>query len=214
MKTPRTTNSFGIAAVPRPLIILLMILPAIRLSSISASEAPEVQTAPLARFTYTQYHMGIQARLIVYAPDQKTAEDACTAAFARIAALDAIMSDYRQDSELNRLCNKAGGPPVYISPDLFFVLQRAQEVAELTEGAFDVTAAPLIQLWRASRSAGVLPEPKAIEEAKRLVGWRKLILDSRPRTASERGRRGRRSGPGVHQSLHIHFGGHRTVRGH
>ncbi len=54
----------------------------------------------LTRFTYTEYHMGEDARLVVYAPDAQTAKKACKAAFDRIAQLDAMMSDYRKDSEL------------------------------------------------------------------------------------------------------------------
>src|SRR5436309_1517776 len=83
--------------------------------------APEHQNTRtperLNRFSYTQYHMGIDARLVVYAPDQKTAEDACIAAYARIAELDSIMSDYRRDSELMRLCEKAGRELVPVSKD-------------------------------------------------------------------------------------------------
>jgi len=136
----------------------------------------------LLRYTYTQYHMGVDARLVVYAPDLPTAERACIAAFARMAALDTIMSDYRRDSELMRLCAKAGGPPVRVSPDLFVVLRRAQEMAERTGGAFDVTAGPLITLWRKARKTGVLPEAAEIEAARKLVGWKKVVLDERART--------------------------------
>jgi thiamine biosynthesis lipoprotein len=142
----------------------------------------------LTRFSYTEYHMGVDARLVVYAPDQRTAEDACAAAFARIAALDSIMSDYRWDSELMRLCARAGRPrsgpsrPVRVSPELFLVLRRAQAVARQSGGAFDVTVGPLVALWRQARKSGVLPDPAAIERARRLVGWQKLRLDERART--------------------------------
>src|SRR5579862_9099104 len=49
----------------------------------------------LARFEYKEYHMGVDVRIVVYAPDQPTAERACAAAFERFAELDTIMSDYR-----------------------------------------------------------------------------------------------------------------------
>jgi len=127
--------------------------------------------------------MGVDARLVFYAPDQQTAERAGAAAFARIASLDTIMSDYRRDSELNRLSDGAGGPPVRVSPDLFRVLRRALEVSEHSGGAFDVTVAPLILLWRKARREGVLPAPAALARARRLVGWRKLLLDEKARTA-------------------------------
>jgi thiamine biosynthesis lipoprotein len=121
--------------------------------------------------------MGIDARIVVYAPNSKTAETACEAAFRRVAELEAIMSDYRPDSELMRLCAKAGGPPVHVSPDLFRILQRSQLIAKQTDGAFDVTVGPLIQLWRKARRETKLPDPMTIANAKRAVGWQKMTLD-------------------------------------
>lgn len=135
-----------------------------------------------ARFAFTEYHMGVDARLVVYAPNRTAAETACIAAFARIAALDSIMSDYRRDSELTRLSEHSGGTRVHVSKDLFRVLCRAQEVAARSRGAFDVTVGPLIALWRAARKTGVLPGPAELERARGLVGWQKLRLDERSGT--------------------------------
>lgn len=136
----------------------------------------------LTRFTYTEYLMGVDARIVVYATDKTTAERACTAAFARIADLDSMMSDYRIDSELMRLCDKAGGPAVKVSPELFKVLLRAQEISRRSDGAFDVTVGPLVRLWRKARKSGTLPAPSEIARARRLVGWRKMILDEPAQT--------------------------------
>ncbi len=126
--------------------------------------------------------MGIDARLVVYATDKTAAEKACSAAFARIAVLDGIMSDYRKDSELMRLCDKAGGPAVPVSVDLYTVLKRAQDVSRRTGGAFDVTVGPLVQVWRAARRAAKLPTEADILAAKKLVGWRKMRFNDRDRT--------------------------------
>jgi len=131
----------------------------------------------LERFTFTQYHMGVDARLVLYAPSLEAAENAGRAAFARIAELDSIMSDYRRDSELNKLCEKAGGPPVVVSPDLFKVFQRARAVSIATRGGFDITAAPVIQLWRAARRTAKLPTADEIAAARKLVGYEEMTLD-------------------------------------
>lgn len=137
--------------------------------------------ATLTRFSFTEYHMGVDARIVVYAPDQSTAEKACSAAFDRIAELDSIMSDYRKESELNRLCAKAGGPPVWVSKDLFLVLQKAREMSRRSNGAFDISVGPMIALWRPARKNGILPDQASIKDAKRLVGYRKIRLDPKVR---------------------------------
>lgn len=131
----------------------------------------------LERFTFTQYHMGVDARLVLYAPNLEAAETAGRAAFARIAELDSMMSDYRKDSELNRLCEKAGGPPVVVSHDLFKVFVRAHAVSRATRGGFDITAAPIVQLWRAARRTAKLPSAEDIAAARKLVGYEKMTLD-------------------------------------
>ncbi len=136
------------------------------------------------RFTFTEYHMGIDARLVVYAPDEQTARSACEFAFKRIAQLEAIMSDYRPDSELMRLSAKAGEGPVPVSEDLFKVLERAQQIAKQSEGSFDITVGPLVQLWRKARKDKQLPTLAEIDKAKALVGWTKLKLDKRKRAAT------------------------------
>jgi thiamine biosynthesis lipoprotein len=112
----------------------------------------------LTRFEYTEPHMGTKFQMIVYATDEKTARAATAAAFARVADLDGIMSDYRPTSELMQLCDKAGGDPVKVSDELFFVLSKAQEVSKLSDGAFDVTVGPVVRLWRLARKTGRLPD--------------------------------------------------------
>src|SRR5437763_12122427 len=119
-------------------------------------QTASADNSSLKRYEYKQYHMGVDVRIVAYAPNQETAERGCTAAFERFAELDSIMSDYRPNSELMRLCDKAGGPPVPVSKDLFIVLKRAQEVARLSDGAFDITCGPLIKLWREARKTHVL----------------------------------------------------------
>jgi thiamine biosynthesis lipoprotein len=126
--------------------------------------------------------MGVAVRLVVYAPKESVAQDACRAAFDRFEELEQVMSDYRPTSELMRLCDRAGGPPVRVSRDLYDVLSRSQEVSRRSDGAFDVTVGPLVKLWRTSRKNLTLPTPEEIAEAKAKVGWRKMLLDPKKRT--------------------------------
>src|SRR5579872_3183618 len=134
------------------------------------------------RFEYTEPHMGTQFQIIVYAADKDTADKAARAAFDRIAELDAIMSDYKDSSELMKLCAKAGGDPVPVSDDLFFVLSKAVEASAKSDGAFDVTVGPVVRLWRHSRRTRKLPDADDLKKALALVGYKSIKLDAAKRT--------------------------------
>jgi thiamine biosynthesis lipoprotein len=128
--------------------------------------------------------MGTLINITLYAPEPSAAKDAAAAAFQRIDALEDILSDYQADSELMRLCDQPFGTPVPVSAELFDVLQRAQKISKLSDGAFDVTVGPYIRLWRFARKRKVLPTPAEIATARAAVGWQKLRLDSRACTVT------------------------------
>lgn len=128
--------------------------------------------------------MGVQARIVLYAPDEAVARKAARAAFDRIAALEDVMSDYRPGSEVRRLCVQPAGTPVPVSADLFAVLERAVWLSRLSDGAFDVTVAPVVQLWRTARRSGRLPSEAARRAALARVGWRHVRLDAAARTVT------------------------------
>ncbi len=137
---------------------------------------------PFKRFAFDEAHMGTRFRIVLYATNEPAARDAARAAFDRIAAFDDCMSDYKPDSELMRLCARAGGDAVVVSPELFTVLEKAREVAEKSDGAFDVTVGPVVHLWRLARRTARLPNPEKLAKARALVGYRNMRLDPAHRT--------------------------------
>ncbi|UCD76263.1 MAG: FAD:protein FMN transferase, partial [Phycisphaerales bacterium] len=160
-------------------VLLLVILIVSPLTLCCCSSSPQT----LQRFEYAQIIMGIEARIILYAPEESVARSAARSAFDRMVRLESAMSDYRLDSELMRVCESGeGGKPVSISDDLYRVLDRARSFSEATDGAFDVTIGPVVQLWRDARRSGALPAPKAISRAQEAVGWKNLILEPESRT--------------------------------
>ena len=138
------------------------------------------------RFEYVDPEMGVDFHLKFYAKDRPAAERIARQAYARVEALNGIFSDYEPGSELNRLCHRPAGQPVKVSPELFDILQRSQKLARETGGAFDITAGPMIRLWRAARKQQKLPDPNAIAAVKSRVGFEKIILNPRDRTVTLR----------------------------
>jgi thiamine biosynthesis lipoprotein len=136
----------------------------------------------LRRYEAVEPVMGTLARVTVYTPDEQTAKAAFRAAFDRLHELDGILSDYKPDSELNRITTTGAGRATPVSGDLFAVLRAAQDLAEATRGAFDVTQAPVIRLWREARRTGRMPDAAALRQGSARGGFRKLHLDEQRRT--------------------------------
>jgi thiamine biosynthesis lipoprotein len=138
----------------------------------------------LQRFEFQRPEMGLPFRLVLYANGATAATNAAEAAFARIAELNHILSDYEDESELSRLSRSSGsGSAVSLSPDLWRVLAKAEEVSRASDGAFDITVGPLVQLWKRARRQRELPATNLITQARQSVGWRSVELDPKRKTA-------------------------------
>ncbi|HQU43264.1 MAG TPA: FAD:protein FMN transferase [Pirellulales bacterium] len=138
----------------------------------------------LHRFAYQRTLMGAAVKIILYAPQERSANLAAEAAFDRIAELDRILSDYKPDSELSKLSDTAGkGRVVPLGTDLWTVLERSQQLAERSGGAFDVTVGPYVRLWRRARRNKEFPAAERLAEARAAVGYQKLQLDPSRHTA-------------------------------
>jgi thiamine biosynthesis lipoprotein len=148
---------------------------------LGAHSAPAADT--LARYEFTEPQMGVPFKIVVYAAEDEIANRAARAAFARIEKLNAILSDYEDDSELVRLSR--GSPhdaPATVSDDLFRVLALSQELAQRSDGAFDVSVGPLVQLWRRARRQRALPASDLLQRARAAVDYRAIKLDAKQQT--------------------------------
>ncbi|UCE46817.1 MAG: FAD:protein FMN transferase, partial [Phycisphaerales bacterium] len=129
-----------------------------------------------------QLVMGTFARVVVVAESQDAGLKCVRAAMAEIHKVDELMSDYKDDSEIGQVNKKAAKERVPVSDSTFEVLRKSVEFSKLTDGAFDITVGPLMDLFRQAKENGVAPTSEQIAEAKSKVGFEKLKLDSDKRT--------------------------------
>lgn len=142
----------------------------------------EVKSASALRYEYQQVHMGTRFTLTFYADSKEAADKGANTAYARIAELDAQLSHYKDDSELSKLCRASGsGEWTSASEELWLMLTRSVDLSRRTDGAFDVTVGPLVQLWRRSRRRKELPSDDLLKETRRRVGFRLIELDPKKR---------------------------------
>ena len=170
---PGPSTARRAATFPRGASLGMTTLSGILLMLVGMARAESLQ-----RFVFEKAEMGLPFRVTLFAADETTAKAAADAAFARIAVLNSIFSDYDPDSELSRLSRTAGqGKAVPVSRELWNVLERSRALSERTDGAFDVTVGPLVNVWRRARRKQELPDAALLAEMKARVGWRHMKLD-------------------------------------
>jgi len=108
-----------------------------------------------------------------------TGNEGVTAAARRVMDIDNTMSVFKPDSEISRINAGAGMDFVAVSGETMGILKRSLYFSALSEGAFDITAAPLIDLWGIGKKQHVIPGEAEIQQAKDLVGYRGLVLDEK-----------------------------------
>lgn len=100
-------------------------------------------------------------------------KEAVKIAFNEISRIERLLSKYNPESEVSKL-NKFG--TLKASPETFYVIKKAKEFYSLSNGAFDITVAPLMEIWGFTSKQYSLPSEEKIKEALKLVGSNKIIL--------------------------------------
>jgi thiamine biosynthesis lipoprotein len=137
-----------------------------------------LENAGLRRRSEKRIQMGTEVTVTVFHPDPSAAREMVEVTFAEIERLESILSRHRSGTPVARLARDG---VVRDSPvELTEVLARATEYSVLTDGAFDVTIAPLLDLYRARAAAGAAPPSgREVADALALVDYRALRLDGR-----------------------------------
>ncbi|WP_225314972.1 FAD:protein FMN transferase [Marinobacter confluentis] len=115
-----------------------------------------------------------------WAADPEAAEQAGEAVLELFRQIDRQMTRYQDDSELSRLNRRAAREPVKVSDSLFQVLQRAVEVSELSQGAFDISFGSVGYFYdfREKRQ----PTGEELAAGLPSVNYRSIVLDPDART--------------------------------
>lgn len=134
------------------------------------------QTWAGPRAAFVRPMMGTSVSILVTGLDSSSARGAAEDAFAEMARLEGLLSRYRVDSPLAKL-NRQG----YLqeaSPELLHVLERARFFSDVSEGGFDITVQPLVDLMAKSFAArGRAPSLSEMTNARRLVNYQRVQVE-------------------------------------
>ena len=132
---------------------------------------------PLSLVERTERAMGTYATITIIDRNTTRANLAMDAAFGEIRRIGWLMSPFNESGDVVRL-NRNGTNWTTLSDDTIYVLKKAEYYSRISNGSFDITCNPLLNLWMVkARKEGMMPTPEEIEEARKLVGHQHLIID-------------------------------------
>jgi thiamine biosynthesis lipoprotein len=118
----------------------------------------------------------------MYGRDQGVMQAAAEGALEEARRIDRMLSNYRPESELSRVNEQAADQPVKISQELFDLLTACVEYSRASQGAFDITVAPLMKVWGFYKDSGRLPGRAEVRAALGQIGYRNIELNPASRT--------------------------------
>jgi thiamine biosynthesis lipoprotein len=132
---------------------------------------------PANLFKYHHVAMGTIVEITLIGDEEETAKKAALQAFQEIKRIEHLMSPWIESSDVSRINRAAGKEWENVSPDTLKVIKKAEEVSEISEGAFDITVGPLVQLWRKAREKGIPPQLDEIKKNLTLVNFRNVMTN-------------------------------------
>ena len=92
---------------------------------------------------------------------------------AKMQEVDSALSMFNKESVISKINNNQ---PVEVNEMFLEVFKMAQNISEDTQGAFDITVAPLVNLWGFGFKKGQDPNPQAVDSLLQIVGYQKVQL--------------------------------------
>lgn len=127
---------------------------------------------------------GMNTEITIRVFDEK-ADAAIEHAKEELIRLEKTMSRFMPGSEVANINQSAGKRKVRISPETYEVLSNSIKLSEISQGLFDITICPLVDLWDYKHSL-YAPQQSEIRKALSLVDYHDLILNTEEMTAGLR----------------------------
>ena len=124
--------------------------------------------------------MGTEITVEIWQNENSSSQQCIDNVFMEMWRIDALMSPYKENSELTKINNMASDRPVVISEELFHLLSKSLEISRLSDGAFDITFSSIGYLYNYRKKRQ--PTDKLINKKLNAINYQHILLDSKKRT--------------------------------
>lgn len=130
-------------------------------------------------FEMNLYALGTVNQIKVYG---KNGEKALDEASKRLYEIDNKMSAFKDYSEISKINKSAGKSFEKVSEDTYYVIKKAIEYSNLSEGAFNPAVRPLVNLWGIGTDHQEIPKDSDIKNTLKLINYKDILLDDKNRS--------------------------------
>ena len=127
--------------------------------------------------------MGNQFEICVIAENQQLADDQIEVAIKEIQRIEKLLTTFSEESQTNEINRNAGITPVVVDLEVFQLIQRANRISKITQGAFDLSYGSIDKsLWNFDITMKTLPSVEIAKKSVRLINYNNIILDEKNTT--------------------------------
>ncbi|UCH12014.1 MAG: FAD:protein FMN transferase [Candidatus Omnitrophota bacterium] len=125
----------------------------------------------------SRFKMGTVVEITLNGPIWTNFDKIFEKAFLAIDKAQNLADRYNQGSQISIVNREAHKFPVVVDKELYNLIENATSISKNTEGAFDITVTPLVELWGFYKKQGSLPSDAKIKGALARVGFNNIVLD-------------------------------------
>ena len=120
--------------------------------------------------------------ITVVAPDTVQGNVYIDMAISEVKRIENIISDWIPTTPVSQINRNAGIKPVQVDEELIMLIERANKIAKVTDGAFDISYASMDKIWKFDGSMKEMPSAEAIKKSVERIGYKKVIMDPLAKT--------------------------------
>ncbi|SES64005.1 thiamine biosynthesis lipoprotein [Methanococcoides vulcani] len=144
------------------LLLVLIVIVSISFTVLYEEQEDNLTTKNEIFYTDSRSIMDTTVTIAIYDFNEEHAVQTVDKAFGRVEDVDDVMSSYKNDSQTSIL--NQGSRLEGASPDLIYVIERSMYYSTISDGAFDITIMPVLDLWASKFSPGGTYQPPTQEE--------------------------------------------------
>lgn len=167
MKLPHWPKRMVVAIIMAQLLLAVLIIQMLRGGT----------PGGIKKVERTEFLMSTVVEGTIYIDDNKFGQAALSAAYNEVGRLELMLDRHRPASEVSKINDAAGVQPVAVSATTFEVVERALEIGRLTDGSFDITVAPLLELWGFGTGDARVPTEEELTTALQFIDYTRVRLE-------------------------------------